>query len=573
MQNVIKNYIKEIARNKTKHSRMQLVISMLSLAVMLTVFWQMRIVGISMTGEALCGNLEHTHTQQCLVMKPVCGLEESEGHKHTEECMREAYGCGYEIEHTHTLLCYSDTKADLETASDWEKTIQALSCKPAEDLAMVARSQIGYGESQRNYKVAEDGETKHGYTRYGEWYGNPYGDWNAMFVSFCLRYAEHPAYETLKNSGAETMRLAAADAQLYQAASAAVPYVGDLAFLDKDSNGACETVAIVSGREEGAMTLVEGDCGGVVAENRYSLDNGTILGYALLTPQTMTTEELDDELVDNTVRTVDAEPIQDGNITISFVINNESYTNDPGSNDTHITVNSTEGLSTENLTYTSWESRYKVTGTGSLVSYSIPVNTSLKDSGYGLPSLNIENIDSSNTYSYLSSRSWITSDNMICNEKTVFTENATLSLCLYETGTTCGLNWVCNCDSGGAHSVTNYVSGFDSPTFTWGQSVSDPYIPTAEAVNSMYTGSKYCTAGPDHGMQFKGWYVKNAEGEEIDFAAGVPILQDYVDPYSSGYSVKVYARWEEAEEPETPVTVTATFVNGTETTAKTLNKG
>ena len=649
MKNIVNELLNQIKEDKQKRRKSCAVMLVLSLLVASGVLWQMKITGITMTGEALCGHLEHQHTTQCLGMQVVCGLEESEGHshtdackasetvqicqkeehthvegecyvldvsecgreehehgdacfeiktsltcgqeeheghKHTDDCKREAYGCGYEKEHKHTLLCYSDVNADLETASNWEKLIPALNRKPAEDLAMVARSQIGYTESQRNYKVAEDGVTKQGYTRYGEWYGNPYGDWNAMFVSFCLHYAEHPAYETLKNSGAESMRLAAEQAGVYQAAAGTIPYVGDLAFLDKNSNGSCDTVAIVSGREEGGMTLVEGDCGGAVAENRYSLDNGTVLGYALLTPQTMTTEELDDELVDNTVRTVDAEPIQDGNITITFVIDQENYTYDPGSGNTHVTVNLTtkddpagDGFSSDGgLRYTyctqdGTKFKHTITGTGTLMTRSIRAGTTLEDSGYSLPVITAENIDNTNTYSYLSSLSWVTGGGMICNKKTEFAEDTTLYLRLYESGTSCGLNWVCNCNSGGAHSVTAYVSGFDSPTFAWGQSVSNPYIPTAEAVNSKYTGSRFCTAGPDHGMQFAGWFVKDSSGKEIEFGAGVPILEDYKDPYSDGYSVKVYARWEEAEEPETPVTVRATFVNGTEKTEKTLNKG
>ena len=31
-------------------------------------------------------------------------------------------------------------------------------------------------ESEKNYIVANDGETRQGITRYGQWYGNPYGD-------------------------------------------------------------------------------------------------------------------------------------------------------------------------------------------------------------------------------------------------------------------------------------------------------------------------------------------------------------------------------------------------------------
>lgn len=41
------------------------------------------------------------------------------------------------------------------------------------DILAVARSQIGYKEGAGNY------------SKYGEWYGIPYGSWCAMFVSWC----------------------------------------------------------------------------------------------------------------------------------------------------------------------------------------------------------------------------------------------------------------------------------------------------------------------------------------------------------------------------------------------------
>lgn len=52
----------------------------------------------------------------------------------------------------------------------------------------MAESQLGYAASTRNYIVDEAGGM-HGYTRYGAWYGSPYGEWCAMFASFCLHYA------------------------------------------------------------------------------------------------------------------------------------------------------------------------------------------------------------------------------------------------------------------------------------------------------------------------------------------------------------------------------------------------
>ena len=53
------------------------------------------------------------------------------------------------------------------------------------DIVGVALTQVGYTESVRNFEVDDTG-IRHGYTRYGDWYGVPYSDWSATFVSFCL---------------------------------------------------------------------------------------------------------------------------------------------------------------------------------------------------------------------------------------------------------------------------------------------------------------------------------------------------------------------------------------------------
>ena len=93
-------------------------------------------------------------------------------------------------EHQHSAQCYSDPDADVETRQFWESTMKNVEL--TEDwnanVVAIAESQLGYTESTRNYTVWED-ESRHGYTRYGAWYGVPHGDWCAMFASFCLEYA------------------------------------------------------------------------------------------------------------------------------------------------------------------------------------------------------------------------------------------------------------------------------------------------------------------------------------------------------------------------------------------------
>ena len=79
-----------------------------------------------------------------------------------------------------------------ETEADWEATLpDALTGEWRTDLSAVAQSQIGYTESSTDTMVNGAGETC-GYTRYGAWYGDEYGDWNGMFLAFCLHYAEIP---------------------------------------------------------------------------------------------------------------------------------------------------------------------------------------------------------------------------------------------------------------------------------------------------------------------------------------------------------------------------------------------
>lgn len=528
-----------------------------------------------------CAKEEHTHSDSCFQDrdKLICGQEEHAAHSHTAECEREAYGCGFEKEHTHTLLCYSDAKADLETASDWESTLPALSGTPAKDLVAVASSQVGYAESQANYKVDEDETTKHGYTRYGEWYGNPYGNWDTMFVSFCLKYSNHPDYDTLKNSGAEAMRQAAISAGKYTAvAPDLLPAAGSVVFLDKNSNGSADSAAIVTYAGNGVIAVIMGDLDGAVGEAQYAMNNGTIMGYALLPPRE---EQLsfaagpksDDLTAETGEKTGDEPESQADGITVTFVINNSAYTSDNGY--THVKIHGAEDPTTRGfisepggITYEKWDGQdvYRVRGTGTLMRYTIPAGTSLSGNGYSLP--NIAYNGEGGSVAYRSAFNWVTDAGMICKDNTVFTTDTVLYLYMYETDTWCTLNYVCNCSSGGSHGIVYFVSGFGEPLFSWGQSIDAAYIPTAEAVNSQYTGSQWCTAGPDYGMTFKEWYViDSTTNTEVPFTAGMPLLESYQDPNATR-TIKVYARWEDA-----PVSVTATFVNGTESSTVTLNKG
>ena len=97
-------------------------------------------------------------------------------------------------EHHHTVECLADTQADVETAEEWQAAANvALNGNWAEDLLTVAKSQLDYQQSDKNFKLdVEDQQVLRGYSRYGAWYGNPYGAWDVMFLSYCLHFAGVP---------------------------------------------------------------------------------------------------------------------------------------------------------------------------------------------------------------------------------------------------------------------------------------------------------------------------------------------------------------------------------------------
>lgn len=270
-----------------------------------------------------CGITEadHVHTDECLSDETElgCGLETTPPHTHTEECYEVLTECPLE-EHIHTESCYSNIKADLETEEDWEDSLRDIpeQLSTAETLVAVARSQLGYTESSLNFEVDLHG-VRRGITRYGQWYGNPYGDWSAMFVSFCLHYAG--ADPLPANAGPEAMRLEWEDAELYEPADVCVPQAGNLIFLraevhaeelDADDidlseaevayfsqTDAASTVGIITEVTEDSITIIQGDLNDTVSEQTIAVNDPAILGYGLVpesSPYTLMMLPLADEL-------------------------------------------------------------------------------------------------------------------------------------------------------------------------------------------------------------------------------------------------------------------------------------
>lgn len=230
----------------------------------------------------------HVHDETCyaVVENPLtCDLPEDDEHQHGPRC----YGvwsllCETE-EHQHDLTCRADLSADLETPADWESTFSyvTLSGSKAEDVLAIAQSQLGYSESQQNYIVPEGTTEIKGYTRYGEWYGAPYGDWCAMFASFCLHYAEiDPAFPL--ESNCRQWRSALRQQGLYREAGEYLPAPGDLVFFARNGSATLDHVGIVTAYDPDAqqITTIEGNKYNTVAGDSYFIHDAQIDGYGVV---------------------------------------------------------------------------------------------------------------------------------------------------------------------------------------------------------------------------------------------------------------------------------------------------
>lgn len=268
------------------------------------------------TGDFLCGFEEHTHTDDCFTTeteteeKLICGYEEGEVlsdgtaadddgiaaledtntatsvaddssseavsepvlHHHTEACYKKVLTCTIP-EHTHTLACLADYRADVETDDDWEKYSVGLSDNWNEALLAVAKEQLGYKESEKNFQTDEalgDIIDVHHYTRYGAFYGNPYADWDVAFIAFCQHYAGIPKTEIPQRLGLEALR-ADMDAMGFayltegeDAAYEAIP--GDVVTYNKNGTADDETIGIVETVGDDSLTVISGAVEGAVAE-------------------------------------------------------------------------------------------------------------------------------------------------------------------------------------------------------------------------------------------------------------------------------------------------------------------
>lgn len=293
----------ESARNVTgtheKRRRWRRAVSVLACAVVFCTTYALILPAITLSAEPKCGLEEHTHTEDCYETRLVCGQAEDPetdpagsaevagpAHVHTDACYEQVLTCE-QPEHTHTDACWSDPAA-AEDPKDWEP--QDLTGDWNRDTLAIALAQEGYRPSEDYFTVDDTGEHI-GYTRYGDWSGDPFGEWNLSFAAFCLHFAGAAEEAFPAETSAEAWRTALDALDLYQPLEGAIP--GDLIFLDSDGDGAADRVGIFTGwqeaePEDGAAStqpeqrfaVMEGDLDGEAAQALYDPEDAALLGRA-----------------------------------------------------------------------------------------------------------------------------------------------------------------------------------------------------------------------------------------------------------------------------------------------------
>lgn len=285
MRNQLDKAIRRVMAARHAEHRRAAVLVILALLTILSVSWRLHQVGIAMTDdEYSCGYEEHVHSDACYTEVLICGYEdgasetpadsaEEDGetapaaHSHTADCYQRVLTCTLP-EHTHTLECQADITADVETPADWDEQSEGVSSFWSDAMTEIAQRQLGYTESAKNFTVDKAlGETlaqAHHYTRYGDWYGNPYGNWDVMFVAFCQHYAGIPEDVIPQCASLLQLRTELENAHpeyITPGGSEATP--GDIVLYTNAAGE--ETIGIVTAYDGANLTVVSGAVDGAVA--------------------------------------------------------------------------------------------------------------------------------------------------------------------------------------------------------------------------------------------------------------------------------------------------------------------
>ena len=263
-------------------------------------------------GSLICDKFEHTHDESCYTTEYelTCGLEEGElveqvveptqsaelaamavaepvalepmvntvepiYHHHTDACYEEVLTCPLP-EHHHTVACLSDTSADLETPEEWQaaNAEAVMTGNWAEDLVRVAQTQLGYEQSEKNFEIdPADGVTLRYYSRYGQSYGNPYGEWDVMFLSYCLKYAGIPQSAIPQEASVLALRSSMSDMDwLLDGEDGSAADVGDIVIYNKYVTRTVAVDSSADGAADGLDDLFSTDAEG---ENGAELEESS----------------------------------------------------------------------------------------------------------------------------------------------------------------------------------------------------------------------------------------------------------------------------------------------------------
>ena len=162
-------------------------------------------------------------------------------------------------------------KRKLESVSDWELSLPSdFTGTRREYAAAIAESQLGY--------TATDG-----YTRYGDWFGSPYGEWNIAFVHFVMHYAGVAGYEIPYASSCASWFRNLQSKDLLLTADSGFPERGDVLLTDLDADGVADRAGIIAETaDQSQVTVIEGNLEGAVGQTSYAWDDACICGWVSL---------------------------------------------------------------------------------------------------------------------------------------------------------------------------------------------------------------------------------------------------------------------------------------------------
>lgn len=129
-----------------------------------------------------------------------------------------------------------------------------------QDIVLIAKSQVGYHESNSATELSGEGTGTGNYTEYGRYYGNNGVAWGGYFIYWLGCMAKC-------NQNLLTLSTKTYDSTKIQ--------VGDIVSMRNNQNR-----GIVSAIEGSYIWIIEGNYSDKVTETRYSITSSDITGYA-----------------------------------------------------------------------------------------------------------------------------------------------------------------------------------------------------------------------------------------------------------------------------------------------------